>query len=67
MTYSDSTHFSDKFSYKILCISSYRLKDTNFARYAHLQQYSENREIGQDFSHRKRFQPESLTGGARGS
>jgi hypothetical protein len=31
--------FSDKVSYKILCISSYRLKDTNFARYAHLQQY----------------------------
>jgi hypothetical protein len=27
MTYSDSTHFSDKISYKILLISSYQSKD----------------------------------------
>jgi hypothetical protein len=39
MSYPYSTHFSDKLSYKKLCISSYRLKDMNFARYAHLQQY----------------------------
>jgi hypothetical protein len=52
MSYLDSTHFSDKFLYKILYILSYRLKDTNFARYAHLQQYLENREIVGCFSHR---------------
>jgi hypothetical protein len=39
MTYLDSTHFSDKFSYKILFISNYSLKDTNRARFKHLQQY----------------------------
>jgi hypothetical protein len=39
MTYLDSTHFSDKFSYKILLISNYSLKDTNHARFKHLQQY----------------------------
>jgi hypothetical protein len=27
MAYSDSMHFSDKISYKVLFISSYRLKD----------------------------------------
>jgi hypothetical protein len=41
MTYSDSTHFSDKFSYKILFISSYGLKDMNLASFKHLQQFSE--------------------------
>jgi hypothetical protein len=40
MAYLDSTHFSDKFSYKILFISSYGSKDINFARFAHLQQFS---------------------------
>jgi hypothetical protein len=40
ISYSNSTHFSDKFSYKILFISSYRLKDMNFARFTHLQQFS---------------------------
>jgi hypothetical protein len=34
MTYSDSTHFSDKLSYKILCISSYGLKDMIYTRFA---------------------------------
>jgi hypothetical protein len=32
MVYSDSMHFSDKLSYKILFISTYGLKDINFAR-----------------------------------
>jgi hypothetical protein len=38
MVYSDSTHFSDEFSYKILCFSSYQLKDMILARFEHLQQ-----------------------------
>jgi hypothetical protein len=43
MAYSDSTQFSDKLSYKILFISSYGLKDMNFAKFAYLQEFSENR------------------------
>jgi hypothetical protein len=43
MADSDSTHFSEQFSYKILCISSYSLKDINFARFDKLQEFSENR------------------------
>jgi hypothetical protein len=39
MSYSDSSHFSDKLSYKILFISSYGLKDMNFARFKHLQNF----------------------------
>jgi hypothetical protein len=39
MTYLDSTHFSDKFSYKILFILSYHLKDINFASFAYLQDF----------------------------
>jgi hypothetical protein len=41
MTYLDSTHFSDKFSYKILFISSYHLKDINFASFAYLREFLE--------------------------
>jgi hypothetical protein len=41
MSYSDSMHFSDKLSYKILCISSYRSKDMNFANFAYLQEFLE--------------------------
>jgi hypothetical protein len=37
MAYSDSTHFSDEKSYKILCILSCGLKDMNFASFAYLQ------------------------------
>jgi hypothetical protein len=37
--YSDSTHFSDKNSYKIHFIPSYGLKDMNFARLKHLQDF----------------------------
>jgi hypothetical protein len=40
MAYSDSSHFSDKFSYKILFIPSYGLKDMILARFAHLQEFS---------------------------
>jgi hypothetical protein len=39
MAYSNSMHFSDKLSYKILFISSYGLKDTNFARWKYLQEF----------------------------
>jgi hypothetical protein len=39
MTYSGSTHFSDNLSYKILFISSYRLKDMDYTRFAYLQEY----------------------------
>jgi hypothetical protein len=41
MSYSDSTHFSEQNSYKILFISSYGLKDMNLARFEHLQQFLE--------------------------
>jgi hypothetical protein len=34
MSYSDSMHFSDKLSYKILCIPSYGLKDMVYTRFA---------------------------------
>jgi hypothetical protein len=39
MAYSDSTHFSDKISYKILFISSYGSKDMNLPRFAYLQEF----------------------------
>jgi hypothetical protein len=41
MAYSDSMHFSDKSSYKILLISSYGLKDINYARFKYLQEFLE--------------------------
>jgi hypothetical protein len=41
MSYSDSSHFSDKFSYKKLFIWSYHLKDMIYARFAYLQEFSE--------------------------
>jgi len=37
MAYSDSTHFSDKISYKILCILRYGLKDMDLTRFTYLQ------------------------------
>jgi hypothetical protein len=46
MAYSDSTHFSEQLSYKTLFISSYQTKDMNFARYTHLQQFSETPKTG---------------------
>jgi hypothetical protein len=41
MAYSESTYFSEQLSYKILFITSYGLKDINFASFKHLQQFSE--------------------------
>jgi hypothetical protein len=41
MAFSDSTHFSDKISYRKHFILSYGLKDMNFARFEHLQKFSE--------------------------
>jgi hypothetical protein len=38
ITYSYSTHFSDKISYKILFISRYDLKDMNLTSFAYLQE-----------------------------
>jgi hypothetical protein len=47
MSYSNSMHFSDKLSYKILFISSYGLKDMIYARFKYLQEFSEIKtEIG---------------------
>jgi hypothetical protein len=37
MAYSNSMHFSDPKTYKILCISSYGWKDMNLAKFAYLQ------------------------------
>jgi hypothetical protein len=49
MTFSDSTHFSDKFSYKILFILSYGLKDMNYARLEQILSFfrkqKQNREL----------------------
>jgi hypothetical protein len=39
MSYSGSSHFSDKISYKILCILSYGFKDMNFARLKHFLEF----------------------------
>jgi hypothetical protein len=48
MAYSDSMHFSDKFSYKILFILSYRLKDMNYARFAQILQFPEKQKQKQE-------------------
>jgi predicted aminopeptidase len=42
MAYSDSSHFFDKISYKILFISTYRLKDMILTKFKHLQQFFRN-------------------------
>jgi hypothetical protein len=49
MAYLDSTHFSDKFSYKILCIPSYGLKDMILTRFTYLQEFLKNREFAESF------------------
>jgi hypothetical protein len=41
MAYSCSLCFSDRFSYKILCIPTNGLKDINFARFKHFLVFSE--------------------------
>jgi hypothetical protein len=40
MAYSDSSHFSDKISYKILFILGYGSKDMNLPRFKYLQKFS---------------------------
>jgi hypothetical protein len=57
MVYSDSMHFSDKLSYKILFIPSYGLGDINLASFKHLQQFSKKTEKTWDFSHRGGYSP----------
>jgi hypothetical protein len=49
MSYSDSTHFSDKISYKILFILSYRLKDMDLANFAQILEFLENGEDDETF------------------
>jgi hypothetical protein len=39
MSYSNSSHFSDKLSYKILVVSNYGLRDMIYARFKHLQEF----------------------------
>jgi hypothetical protein len=51
MAYSNSMHFSDKLSYKILFISSYGLKDMNLARFACVQEFSEKENAAGKVSH----------------
>jgi hypothetical protein len=63
MPYLDSTHFSDKFSYKILFISNYGLRDMNLARITHFLQFSEKQNGG--FLYRDRGQPERLIAGLK--
>jgi hypothetical protein len=46
MSNSDSTHFSDKLSYKILCISNYQSKDMNYARFTQILPFSRKTEKG---------------------
>jgi hypothetical protein len=65
MAYSNSMHFSNKLSYKILCFLSYQLKDMILARFEHLQQFLEKQIKGRIFL-TEGNQPESLTGGAKG-
>jgi hypothetical protein len=52
MAYSDSTHFSEQLSYKIIYIPSYGIEDIILASFTHVQQFSENRTI-EDFSHQR--------------
>jgi hypothetical protein len=57
MSYSDSTHFFDKLSYKILFVLNYGLRDMTFARLAYLQQFSKKQGIHWSFSHRGELGP----------
>jgi hypothetical protein len=63
MLYSDSTHFSEQFSYKTLFIPSYGLKDIVLASFKQLQQFSEKHIKGGTFL-TEGNQPGSLTDGA---
>jgi hypothetical protein len=54
MAYSDSTHFSDEFSYKTLFIPSYGLEDMNLARFNICSNFQKNRyKAGAFLTHRK--------------
>jgi hypothetical protein len=67
MADSDSVHFSEQLSYIKLFISSYSLKDINFASLTHLQEFfqKKQRNGGSFLTEGKGIQPGSLTGGAR--
>jgi hypothetical protein len=52
IAYSDYAHFSDKNSYKILCILSYSLEVMNLARFKHLQECLKKIETGLNLSPR---------------
>jgi hypothetical protein len=53
MAYSNSMHFSDQLSYKILFISTYGLEDMILARFKYLQEFSEKKQkTGPDLSPR---------------
>jgi hypothetical protein len=64
MAFSDSTYFSDTNSYKILFISSYRLKDMIYARFAYLQEFFRKTEISSRLFSPRRIPSRSMTGGA---
>jgi hypothetical protein len=51
MSYSGSSHFSDKLSYKILFVSNYSLEDMNLARYRHSLKYLGKQRKRWNFSH----------------
>jgi hypothetical protein len=53
MAYSNSMHFSNKLSYKILFSLSYGLKDTNLTSLEHLQEFFRKLRKWWDFSHQK--------------
>jgi hypothetical protein len=63
MAYSDSTHFSDTLSYKILFISSYGSKDMNLPRFNQILPFLENGIRTRNFSHPVVSQPERLIRG----
>jgi hypothetical protein len=63
MLYSDSSHFSDKISYKILFISSCGLKDIKYARYKHLQEFFRKQNEKQQKKQKKKKKPLVPVGG----
>jgi hypothetical protein len=54
---SDSVQFSDKLSYKILCILSYGLKDMIYARYQYFLEFQKKTENRGAFSHQAKPSP----------
>jgi hypothetical protein len=51
MADSDSTHFSDKKSYKTHFVPSYSLEDMNFGSFKHLQEFQKKQRRAANFSH----------------